>query len=237
MKISLFGYGKMGKLIEEVALKKKHFIAARMNSKTPFISNDADIYIDFSHHDLVLKNLKHAAEKGKNVVIGTTGWENHLEEAEKIVKRYSTACLYAPNFSIGVYLFTQIAVKAAELIDAFDDYDISLFEIHHNLKKDQPSGTAKAIGDAILTHMERKTKIVLSSEDRPIAPEELQISHIRCGFQPGTHTVVIDAPSDTISLTHTARDRNSFAKGAVAAAEWLLGKQGFFTLKDMFQQE
>jgi 4-hydroxy-tetrahydrodipicolinate reductase len=220
VKIALLGYGKMGKLIEQLALEQGHTIVFRASRKTPdaFISN-ADVCIDFSHPECALSNLLLAAKARKNVVMGTTGWEDHLAAAQQIISEYNIAMIHSSNFSIGAHLFKLLAEEAAKLMRQHTCYDVSGWEIHHKHKADAPSGTAKTLAKAIQEKMEKHTPITFSS--------------IRCGENPGTHTVVFDSMADEITLCHKARNRQGFAQGALEAAAWLKGKKGYFTLDDM----
>lgn len=221
MKVALFGYGKMGQLIERLAISRGHTIVARY-SKTSFPSlthlQEADVCIDFSHAEAVVENVKLCIIQNKPLIIGTTGWNQHLSSVEALVKSSSIGCLHAPNFSIGVYLFTQMISYAAKLMSSFDSYDISGVEYHHRHKADSPSGTAKLLANQITKEMNLSQPIDFVS--------------VRCGHMPGTHTIHFDGPIDTITLTHQARNREGFADGALQAAEWILGKKGFFTLED-----
>lgn len=223
MKIALIGYGKMGKLVETMAEKKGHNVISKIapHLKTSTISvetiGEADVCIDFSSADSVIDNLKACALHRKNVVIGTTGWEAQLDEAKRIAETSGIGCVYSPNFSVGVNVFMQIISHAAALVDAFDEYDVAGVEAHHNKKADSPSGTAKALADILRSRISRL--------------KTLEFASIRCGSIPGTHTVILDSPADTITLTHEARSKEGFAQGAVMAAEWIQGKQGFFTPK------
>lgn len=221
MKIGLIGYGKMGKMVEQHALSKGHTIIAKVDSKTPFdCLTQADICIDFTTPEVALDNIRKVAALGVNLVMGTTGWYEHIETVKAIVNESNIGFLYAANFSLGISLFLQIIEHAAKLIAPFDCYDVSGLEIHHNQKLDSPSGTALKIIDKLQTHM-------------PHHKSPIEFASVRVGAVPGTHTTLFDSPHDTITLTHTARSREGFASGAVTAAEWLHGKQGFFTLHDM----
>ncbi len=218
MKIVLIGYGKMGKMIEQVSLQKGHSIVGRICSNDEISRNtigDADVCIDFTHPSCVMDNIKKTTELRKNLVVGTTGWYDNLEQARKVVEASGIGFLYAPNFSVGVHLFMKIVSEAACLVN--DNYDVAGLEAHHREKVDQPSGTAKALA-AIL-----KDKI----------REDIPFTSLRCGSIPGTHSIIFDSPVDSITLTHQARNREGFAQGAVAAAEWLIEKKGFYTLEDM----
>ena len=235
MKIALIGHGKMGKLIEVIALSKKHEIVATATSKQDHLQHliePADVCIDFSIPSIALKTVETCAKMKKNLVMGTTGWYEHLPFVQKTVTEAGIGFLYAPNFSVGVNLFLKIVQEAAKLVENFPEYDIGMIEKHHNQKKDSPSGTALAIANALLAQITRKNSLVSDRLDRQVEPAELHIATLRCGQIPGSHTVLFDSPADTITLTHEARSRDGFASGAVFAAEWLEGKKGFYTLQD-----
>ncbi len=221
MKIALIGYGKMGKAVEQHAIAKGHTIVATIDSKGSFEDlTAADICIDFTRPDCALNNIQKVAALKKNLIMGTTGWHDQLETARAIVKDASIGFLFAPNFSLGIALFLQMVEHAAKLIAPFNCYDVSGIEIHHNQKLDSPSGTAKNIIEKLQAHL-------------PNNQVPIEFSSLRVGSVPGTHTTLFDSPADTITLTHTARNRDGFASGAIVAAEWLQGKTGFFTLSDM----
>lgn len=220
MNIALFGYGKMGRLVEQAAHAKGHKITAIASSRAELPNlSDADIAIDFSNGTCVLNHLALCLSQQKPIVIGTTGWDSQLEAAHKMVSNAQGSCLHAPNFSIGFYLFQQIVKSAANLFQPFTDYDVCGIEAHHKQKADSPSGTAKLLTREVLELMPRLSNFSFSS--------------IRCGHMPGTHTIQFDSSADTLSLTHQARNREGFAQGAVAAAEWLLQRKGFFSLDHM----
>lgn len=224
LKLALFGTGKMGSLVIEVAKEKGHSIQPL---------EQADLAIDFSHPSAVVKNVAAAAEAGKNVVIGTTGWEENLDEVRAIVEENSIGALYSPNFSIGLHLYLKALKAAAELIAAQGSYDVGGFEIHHSQKADSPSGTARAIAKTLLKSFPHKKKALYETSHSVISSEHLHFASLRLGHNPGTHTVVFDSPFDSITLTHEAKNRKGFATGAVLAAEWLGNKKGFYTLEDV----
>lgn len=220
LKIALFGYGTMGKLIEKMAKEQGHDIVAKISRQNSIDSlANVDVCIDFSHASCVMDHVSFCVKHQINLIIGTTGWENQLEEVRKKVEKSSIGCLYAPNFSLGVHLFIQIVSYAASLINRVEGYDVSGVEYHHKNKVDKPSGTAKALTQQLLKQLKQFDTIPFES--------------VRCGSIPGTHTLLFDSPSDTIVLTHQARNKDDFAKGALRAAEWMMDKKGFFTLDDM----
>ncbi|MBA3958684.1 MAG: 4-hydroxy-tetrahydrodipicolinate reductase [Parachlamydiaceae bacterium] len=236
MKVALVGYGKMGRMVEEIALQRGHEIVARISSKDKFSSqpgiSKANVCIEFSHPSCVIENIKKLAEMGRDIVVGTTGWYEQHNLVEEIVKRHNIGLLYASNFSLGVNLFLKLVAEASVLLDPFAEYDVGLFEAHHSQKADSPSGTGKAIAKTILKNMKRKNQIVEHAQG-VVKPNELNIASLRCGSIPGTHSVIFSSPADTITLTHEAHNRQGFAKGAVQAAEWLQGKKGIFTIEHM----
>jgi 4-hydroxy-tetrahydrodipicolinate reductase len=219
MKIGLIGYGKTGKLVEKLALSRGHEVVGIVTSGQSIDSLiNADVCIDFTHPEATLPLIKKLADHGKTVVVGTTGWYDHLENVTEIVKKSKIGLLYGPNFSIGVHLLNKILADATKLIHQFPQYDIGAFESHHNQKFDAPSGTA----------------LNLSKTIHKQTGKEIQFSSIRCGSIPGTHTIMFDSPVDTITLTHQARNREGFAEGAIIAAEWLKGKKGIYTFENLF---
>lgn len=224
MKIALFGYGKMGKLIEKLATSRHHDVVAIIDSDRPASNSiaNADVCIDFSHPSCALQNIQTAATHKKNIVMGTTGWHDHLEEAKEIVANSKIGCLYSPNFSLGIALFTTLAEEAAALISATGSYEIAGIELHHKNKVDAPSGTAKAIAERVNAQLPHPSKHV-------------QFTSIRTGHFAGTHSLIFDSTVDTITFTHEAKNREGFALGALQAAEWLQGKRGFFTMQDFIR--
>ncbi|MBI5388775.1 4-hydroxy-tetrahydrodipicolinate reductase [Candidatus Woesearchaeota archaeon] len=241
MKIALIGYGKMGKMIEQIAIQRGHMIVAKIDPQapeatgtdiTPQTLGDADVCIDFTHPAALVENVRKIAGVGKPVVVGTTGWYKQLSEVQTIVAQQNIGFIYASNFSLGMNIFTRLADYAAAFIDKCPQYDVAGLELHHNKKADSPSGTAKALAETLKKNIARKKVIVYDMVDRQIKQEELHFASVRIGNIPGTHTLIFDSAADTIELTHTARSREGFALGAVMAAEWLPGKKGFYTIDD-----
>ncbi len=241
MKISIVGYGRMGHEVERLAKARGIEVVSIIdptdaNATAKNITREsvsgADVLVDFSAPATSVDNIRSAAALGKNMVVGTTGWYNSLEEVKNIISRSGTGFIYSPNFSIGVNLFLKIVEHSARLFDKAKDYDAFVFESHHNQKIDSPSGTAKAIADIMLKNMERKKKAIFEKLDRKILPEELHVASVRAGYIPGTHVVGFDSEADTIELKHTARSRAGFALGALVAAEWIKDRKGFYTMQD-----
>ena len=219
LKILLVGYGKMGHLVEEVARQRGHEIAGVVDvGKPAFVA--ADVAIDFSTADALRANFHEYLQRRLSVVIGTTGWRADADRFRARAADATLGVVAAPNFSIGVNLFEMIVAEAARLMAGRDEYEAYIHERHHSAKLDAPSGTALLLRDAMLA----------AGYTRPIDE-----SHVRAGRIPGVHEIGFDSASDTIELTHTARDRRGFASGAVLAAEWLHGRTGWYTMADVLK--
>lgn len=218
MKLLLVGYGKMGRLVEELAPSHGCEIAGRIDVGMGDWPVAADVAVDFSTAEALRANFPRYVERRLPLVIGTTGWEPHAAELRAQAERAGLGVVASANFSIGVNLFQLIVAEAARLIQAHEQYGVWIHEAHHATKRDAPSGTALLLRDAMVGAAYR----------RPI-----DMSSTRAGTIPGVHTVGFDGPSDTIELTHTARDRRGFAAGALLAARWIHGRRGWFTMKDV----
>ena len=230
MKIALVGYGKMGKIIHQIALKRGHDVVATLD-ETPTLEklNNPDVVIEFSSPESAFGNIKFCLENKIPVVAGTTGWLEKKPEVEKIALENETGFLYGSNFSLGVNLFFALNEKLAEMMAPFqNDYSCQLEEIHHIHKLDAPSGTAISIAEGIFKHSDFKTWKLDETQG-----SELGIKAIREGEVPGTHSVFYRSEVDEIEIKHTAFNRNGFAVGAVIAAEWLPGKVGNFGMKQV----
>ena len=230
MKIALVGYGKMGKIIHQIALKRGHDVVATLD-ETPTLEklNNPDVVIEFSSPESAFGNIKFCLENKIPVVAGTTGWLEKKPEVEKIALENETGFLYGSNFSLGVNLFFALNEKLAEMMSPFqNDYSCQLEEIHHIHKLDAPSGTAISIAEGIFKHSDFKTWKLDETQGT-----ELGITAIREGEVPGTHSVFYRSEVDEIEIKHTAFNRNGFAVGAVIAAEWLPGKVGNFGMKQV----
>ena len=230
MKIALVGYGKMGKIIDEIATQRNHEIVARLNeSPTSGNLNNADVVIEFSNPEVAFNNIKTCLENNIPVICGTTGWLDQKSEIEKIAAENNTAFLYGSNFSLGVNLFFALNEKLANLMKNFPEYNVQLEEIHHTHKKDAPSGTAISLAEGIIKNNQRFEGWKLDETK----DKELGIFAIREDEVPGTHSVFYKSSVDEIEIKHTAYSRNGFALGAVIAAEWIQGKTGNFSMKDV----
>ena len=244
MKISLIGYGKMGKEIERIAKLKgieivsiidPSDISVKNKKITKASLNNVDVAIDFTTPDVAIGNLKLVSSLGKNMVMGTSAWYDKVEEAKAIVKKNNIGFIYGPNFSIGVNIYMKIVEESTKLFDKAKDYDVFVYEEHHNQKVDAPSGTAKNISDIVLKNMKRKKNAVYDRVNRKILPSELQVASVRAGNIPGTHVLGFDSEADTIEVKHTARNRSGFALGALQAAAWIKNKKGFYTFDDLMK--
>ena len=230
MKIALVGYGKMGKIIDEIATKKGHEIVAKLN-ETPTLKNlnNPDVVIEFSNPEVAFNNIKFCLENKIPVISGTTGWLDQKPEIEEISTKNNTAFLYGSNFSLGVNLFFALNEKLATLLKDFPEYKVQLEEIHHTQKLDAPSGTAISLAEGIIKNDSRFDAWKLAETQE----NHLGIFALRQDDVPGTHSVYYKSEVDEIEIKHTAFNRNGFAVGAVVAAEWIIGKTGNFTMKDV----
>ncbi|KKR62249.1 hypothetical protein A2643_00305 [Candidatus Nomurabacteria bacterium RIFCSPHIGHO2_01_FULL_39_220] len=225
-KIALIGYGKMGQEIDALCRDSEVFEVVSISFKNNLpaqAGNDkldlkgiakADIAIDFTSKDVVLKNIEAVAKLGVNLVVGTTGWYKDLEMVKKLVTKYKIGFLYSPNFSIGANIFFKMIDSASKLFAKFPDYDVYGLEIHHKAKLDSPSGTALKIAEKI---------------------KGLKFTSVRAGRNPGFHEVTFDSSADGITLSHQAYNRSGFGKGALVAAEFIKNKKGIYTFDDVMK--
>jgi len=229
MKIALVGYGKMGKIIDEVSQGRGHEVVARLR-ETPTIENlnDADVVIEFSNPEVAFQNIKTCLENKIPVICGTTGWLDKKPEIERIALENNTAFLYGSNFSLGVNLFFALNENLAKMMNKFSEYNCQLEEIHHIHKLDAPSGTAISLAEGIIHNSNFEAWKLDETKEK-----ELGIFAIRENEVPGTHSVFYRSEVDEIEIKHTAYNRNGFALGAVIAAEWIVDKKGVFAMKDV----
>jgi 4-hydroxy-tetrahydrodipicolinate reductase len=225
-KLALVGYGKMGHLLEQLAPQHDFEVALRLEGVgnrnasgiTRELFKDIDAAIEFSHPEAAVSNLKALAQLGVPTATGTTGWLDHLPEVKQTVEESGAGLVYSPNFSTGVAVFRKLAALAAELLRDEDEYGAWAWEIHHAEKKDAPSGTLLHVVRSIQEH----------GYTRPI-----DTASNRAGRHPGTHEIGFDSAADTITLRHTARNREGFGHGALKAARWVIGRKGVFTFEDV----
>ncbi len=231
MKIALLGYGKMGKVIEDIAAKRGHEIVLRKGSQDSFEGlEQADIAIEFSVPDGAVNNISYALKQGIPVVAGTTGWLHDYDKMVQLCEENHTGFIYGSNFSLGVNIFFELNKYLAKLMSKFPSYQCELEEIHHTQKLDAPSGTAISLANGIVnihpTYKRWNMDKLSESDLKIVAKRENQV--------PGTHSIFYQSEVDTIEIKHTAHNREGFALGAVMAAEWLIGKKGVYTMQDVF---
>jgi len=229
MNIALFGYGKMGRMIEQIAEKRNHNIVAKIDVDTKTIDfSHMDVAIDFSMPDAAFGNITRCFEHGVPVISGTTGWLENYDQAVTLCEQKKGAFIYASNYSLGVNVFFELNRYLAKMMRNLSQYEISMEEIHHTQKLDAPSGTAITLAEGIIENSSYTAWKLDSTSDR-----EIPIVSKRIGNTPGTHTVDYASEVDSIEIKHTAHNREGFALGAVIAAEWIVGKTGVFTMKDV----
>lgn len=229
MKIALVGYGKMGKIIDEMSQSRSHEIVARLSeTPTPENLNNPDVVIEFSNPEVAFENIKICLENKIPVICGTTGWLDKKPEIERIALENNTAFLYGSNFSLGVNLFFALNENLAKMMNRFSEYNCQLEEIHHIHKLDAPSGTAISLAEGIINNSDFEAWKLDETKEK-----ELGIFAIRENEVPGTHSVFYRSEVDEIEIKHTAYNRNGFALGAVIAAEWIVDKKGVFAMKDV----
>lgn len=236
-RIAIVGYGQMGKQIESLAKDKGFEVAEIFDTNKPLKDGyfDFDVAIDFTYPDTVFENVKILASKGKNIVLGTTGWYNKKSELENIVNESNIGLVWGSNFSVGVQTFFRIVQQAARLIDKLDDFDVMVHEMHHKRKKDSPSGTAVSISQFLLNEIRRKNKIETARIDDEIGDDVIHVSSTRGGEVFGRHTVYLDSISDSIELSHRAKSRAGFALGSLEAAKWIHEKKGFWEFTQVME--
>lgn len=230
LNLALLGHGKMGKVLAQLAPQRGFQVSLILDiadnrdgaGLTPGNFQGINVAVDFTQPDAVVENIRRVAALGVNLVVGTTGWQGHLEEVRKLIESAGVGMVYAANFSIGVNLFYRVARAAAEIFSGFPIYDPYLTEAHHKFKKDAPSGTA----------LEIKRQVQPFFRDR-----EIPVTSVRAGYIPGTHELGFDSEADTVVLRHTTRGRQGFAEGALYAARWVVGKKGLFSFADVLEAE
>ena len=249
MKIALIGYGKMGKEIEKIALSRGHEIVSiiDINNREDFASEafrSADVAIEFTAPSVAYGNCLEAFKNGVKVVSGSTGWMGeHGEEMRRLCQEEGKTLFWSSNFSLGVAIFAAVNKYLAKIMNRFPAYDVTMSETHHIHKLDAPSGTAITLAEGILDNLDRKERWVKGTLQAPdgtisgstdCAANELPVSSIREGEVPGIHSIRYDSEADSITITHDAKNRRGFALGAVLAAEYTAGKQGFLGMSDLF---
>lgn len=230
MNIALLGYGKMGKIIEQIAIERGHSIVyIKQREQSTGNLEQADVAIDFSVPSIAVSNIKEALTAQVPVVCGTTGWLEHYSEIADFCTEKDSAFLYGSNFSLGVNIFFELNDYLAKMMKNFEQYGVSMQEIHHTQKLDAPSGTAITLAEGILANSSYESWTL----DPQATDKQIHIDAVREDQVPGTHTVRYDSSIDQIEIKHTAHNREGFALGAVVAAEWLKDKKGIFSMKDV----
>lgn len=235
IKIALLGYGKMGKTLDRLATADGHEIVLRIDKDniadlTAENLRRADVAIEFSQPDAAFGNITACLESGVPVVSGTTAWLDRLEEAKALVEKYEGGLFYASNYSVGVNIFFALNRHLAKVMNRHSEYTVDMVEVHHTQKLDSPSGTAITLAEGLIDELDRKAGW---AEGRKAQEEEIQIVSEREGTVPGTHIINYRSEVDTITIKHEAHSREGFARGAILAAEWLVGKQGYFGMSDL----
>ena len=235
MKIAVLGYGKMGKEIEKNALQNNHEISLIIDNENDWIEKDkdlknVDVAIEFSTPDTAIKNIKRCFAANIPIIVGTTGWLKQFDKIKQLCLKEGQSLFYASNFSIGVNIFMEVNRQLAKIMDGFEDYNIEMDEIHHVQKLDTPSGTAISLAKDIISNIKRKDSWVNSVNP---SESEIEIKSFRIGSVTGVHSIYYESDNDVIEIRHAAKKRTGFAIGALAAAEWIIGKKGVFGMKDM----
>jgi 4-hydroxy-tetrahydrodipicolinate reductase len=228
MKTALIGYGAMGKLIETLLKNDNHEVVVIIDETDANLSANelaeklkvAEVAIDFSTADAVLRNVEACMIPNVALVEGTTGWNTEIETVRKLVEKHNGSFVFGANFSVGINLFYRIISHASELFSKFSEYETFIEERHHSRKKDAPSGTALKLQDIVSQHITK----------------DFSVAATRAGSIPGTHIVGFDGTADTIELTHTARSREGFASGSIVAAKWIIGKKGFWEFTEVMDE-
>tara|TARA_R110000782_G_scaffold15771_3_gene45822 strand:- start:39 stop:740 length:702 start_codon:yes stop_codon:yes gene_type:complete len=229
MRIALFGYGKMGQMIEQIALNRGHEIVAKIDEHTQNIDfSSMDVAIDFSMPEAAFSNITKCLENNVPIISGTTGWLDKYQDAVTLCKSKNGAFIYASNFSLGVNIFFELNNYLAKMMQNLPEYKVTLEEIHHTQKLDAPSGTAITLAEGVISNSEY-TQWKLDDDSN----NSLPITSKRIGKTPGTHTVNYNNVVDSIEIKHIAHNREGFALGAVTAAEWIIGKAGIFSMRDV----
>ena len=229
MKIALLGYGRMGQAIEQIAISRGHDIVIKTSSNTGYNIKEADVAIDFSIPDAAFNNISNCLNNDVPVISGTTGWLDKYNDAVSLCEKNKGAFIYASNFSLGVNIFFELNEILAKMMTKLDDYKVDIDEIHHTKKIDAPSGTAITLAEGVIKNHSQYSNWKLDESTENILP----ITAKRIPDVPGTHIITYKSDIDTIKIEHEAHSRQGFALGAVIAAEWIIGKTGVFTMKDV----
>ena len=231
MKIALLGYGKMGQTIERIAVERGHQIVLKKDEFNTYEGlSDADVAIDFSIPAVAVSNISNSFNANVPVISGTTGWLEHYDEMVTLCTEKNGGFISSSNFSLGVNLFFELNEYLAQMMSKFDSYSVEMEEIHHTQKLDAPSGTAISLAKGVIENSNYTNWTLEEAKEN-----QIHIEAKRIGDVPGTHTVTYNSVVDSIEIKHTAHNREGFALGAVIAAEWIVGKHGIFTMKDVLE--
>jgi len=229
MKIALLGYGRMGQAIEQIAINRGHDIVIKTSKDSGYNIKDADVAIDFSIPNAAFNNISNCLNNNVPVISGTTGWLDKYNDAVTLCEKNKGAFIYASNFSLGVNIFFELNEILAKMMTKLEDYKVDIEEIHHTKKLDAPSGTAITLAEGVIKNHSQYSNWKLDES----AENTLPITAKRIPDVPGTHIITYKSDIDTIKIEHEAHSRQGFALGAVIAAEWIIGKTGVFTMKDV----
>jgi len=237
MNLGLIGRGRMGREVERVAREAGHEVrfAVGRSETVDLPAARVDAVIEFTRADAVVSSVDLAARARVPIVVGTTGWENQLEDVRAIVREHGIGLVYGANFSVGANAFFKLVEEAARLFNRFPDYDPYVIEHHHSGKLDSPSGTALRLARSLVARLDRKTRILTEKPAGAVDPEALHVASVRAGAAYGQHVVGFDSRYDSIELQHTAHGREGFARGALLAAEWIQGRQGAFEFAEILE--
>lgn len=229
MKIALLGYGRMGQAIEQIAINRGHDIVIKTSKDSGYNIKDADVAIDFSIPNAAFNNISNCLNNNVPVISGTTGWLDKYNDAVSLCEKNKGAFIYASNFSLGVNIFFELNEILAKMMTKLEDYKVDIEEIHHTKKLDAPSGTAITLAEGVIKNHSQYSNWKLDERTENTLP----ITAKRIPDVPGTHIITYKSDIDTIKIEHEAHSRQGFALGAVIAAEWIIGKTGVFTMKDV----
>lgn len=229
MKIALLGYGRMGQAIEQIAINRGHDIVIKTSKDSGYNIKDADVAIDFSIPNAAFNNISNCLNNNVPVISGTTGWLDKYNDAVSLCEKNKGAFIYASNFSLGVNIFFELNEILAKMMTKLEDYKVDIEEIHHTKKLDAPSGTAITLAEGVVKNHSQYSNWKLDESTKNTLP----ITAKRIPDVPGTHIITYKSDIDTIKIEHEAHSRQGFALGAVIAAEWIIGKTGVFTMKDV----
>ena len=240
MKIALLGYGKMGKVIEKLALQRGHQIVLQKTSSTSFDElENADVAIDFSIPSAALTNIATCLERGVPIISGTTGWLDSYDQMASLCQEKKGAFIYSSNFSLGVNIFFELNEYLAKIMSKFNQYNVEIEEIHHTQKLDAPSGTAISLAKGIIDNSLYTNWTLVNQEsdtkNETTSSKSILIDAKRIENVPGTHSIFYNSEVDLIEIKHKAHNREGFALGSIVAAEWIIGKKGVFTMKDVLE--